>query len=54
VSEESIIADMIEINDSQIILGRPFLATSGCTIDVKRGQITFNAEVLCYIFFYGR
>jgi len=28
---------MIEIYDTQIILERPFLATSGCIIDVKGG-----------------
>ena len=29
--------DMTKIDDAQIILGRPFLAISGCNINVKRG-----------------
>jgi len=45
-----IIADMIETDDAQIILGRPFLDTLGCNIDVKRGWITFEAEG-CYAMF---
>jgi len=27
---------------TQIILGRPFLATTGCEIDVKEGRLTFD------------
>jgi len=30
VLEDFIIADMTKTNDAQIILGRPFLATTGC------------------------
>ena len=37
VLEDFIIADMTKTDDAQIILGRPFLATLGCTIDVKGG-----------------
>ena len=40
--EDFIITDMIETDNAQIILGRPFLATSGCIIDVKGGRITFE------------
>jgi len=49
--EDFIIADMTEINDAQIILGGPFLATSGCNIDVKEGWITFEVEgvMLCFV-----
>ena len=50
--KDFIIADMTEADDAQIILGRPFLATPGCTIDVKGGQITFEVGVLCYALFY--
>jgi len=35
--EDFIIADMTETDNAEIILRRPFLATSGCTIDVKGG-----------------
>jgi len=42
VLEDFIIADMTKFGDAQIILGRPFLATSGCIIDVKGGRITFE------------
>ena len=41
VFEDFIITNMIETDDAHIILGRPFLATTGCCIDVKRAQITF-------------
>jgi len=37
VLEDFIIAYMIETNDAQIILGRPFMAIAGCHIDVQRG-----------------
>ena len=33
--EDFIITDMTKTDDAQIILGRPFLATLGCMIDVK-------------------
>ena len=42
VLEDFIITDMTETDDAQIILRRSFLATSGCTIDVKEGRITFE------------
>jgi len=50
VLEDFMIADMTKTDD---ILRRPFLSTSGCTIDVKGGRITFEVGVLCYILFYG-
>jgi len=50
VLEDFIIADMIEIDDAQIILGRPLLATSDCSIDVRGGRITFGVEG-CYAVF---
>jgi hypothetical protein len=34
--------DIKEDADIPILLGRPFLATSGAIIDVKRGKITFE------------
>jgi len=47
-------ADMNETDDALIILGRPFLGTSGRNIDIKGGRITFEVEgVLCYVLFYG-
>ena len=41
---------MTETDDAQIILGRPFMATAGCHIDVKTGQITFEVQG-CYATF---
>jgi len=38
VLEDFIIPDMTETDDAKIIFGRPFLATSGCTINVKGGR----------------
>jgi len=38
VLEDFIIVDMTKTNDAHIILGRPFLTTSGCTINVKGGD----------------
>jgi len=53
VLEDLIIADITEIDDAQIILGRPFLATIGCNIEVKRGRLTFEVQgcyaMFCYI-----
>jgi len=55
VLEDFIIADMTETDDAQIILERPFLATSGSTIVVKEGRITLKVGgVLSCILFYGR
>ena len=42
--ENFIVADMTENDDAQIILNRPFLATAGCHIDIKRGRITFEVQ----------
>jgi len=36
------VLDMAEDSLTQIILGRPFLATAGCKIDVKEGKLTFD------------
>ena len=52
--EDFIITDMIETDDAQIILGRPLLATSGCSIDVNRGRITFKVGSVMYVLFYGQ
>ena len=52
VLEDSVIANMTENDDAQIILGRPFLATSGCVINVKWGRITFEVGVVFYVLFY--
>ena len=35
----------MEDSGIQIILGRPFLATIGCKIDVKEGRLTFDVRV---------
>ena len=43
VLDEFIVVDMVGEAYTQIILGRPFLATSDCKIDVKRGRLTFDA-----------
>jgi len=40
VLEDFIIVDMTETNNAQIILGRPFMATAGCHIDVRKGRTT--------------
>ena len=37
-----VILDMAEDSYTQIILDRPFLATSGYKIDVKEGKLTFD------------
>ena len=36
------VLDMADTLDRPIILGRPFLATGGVRIDVKRGALSFN------------
>jgi len=36
------ILDMTKDTRTQIIQGRPFLATAGCKIDVKEGRLTFD------------
>ena len=50
VLEDFIMTDMTETDDAQIILNRPYLATSNCNIDVKVGHITFDVEG-CYTMF---
>jgi len=47
VLEDFIIVDISKTDDAQIILGMP-LATSGCNIDVKRGQLQVER---CYAMF---
>jgi len=37
-----VILDIAEDSRTQITLGRPFLATAGCKIDVKEGKLTFD------------
>jgi len=54
VPEDFVVADVTETDDAQIILGRSLLATTGCTVDVKGGRITFKVGVLCYILLYGQ
>jgi len=34
-----VVLDMVEDSRTQIILGRSFLATAGCKIDVKEGKL---------------
>ena len=41
---------MIETDDAQITLGRPFMATASCHIDVRKGRITFEVQG-CYAMF---
>ena len=36
--------DMAEDACTQSILGRPFLVTAGCKIDVKEGRLTFDVK----------
>jgi len=40
VSEDFINADMIETDDTQIIIDMPFLVSVGCIIDVKEERKT--------------
>jgi len=37
-----LILEMEEDTHTPIILGRPFLATAGCRIDVKNGKLSFD------------
>jgi len=37
-----VVLDMAEESHTQIILGRSFLATAGCKINVKKGKMTFD------------
>jgi len=37
-----VVLDMAKDPRTQIILGRPFLATAGCKINVKEGKLTFD------------
>ena len=37
-----VVLDISEYPHTQIILGRPFLATAGCKIHVKEGKLTFD------------
>ena len=39
-----VVLDMANDSHTQIILGRPFLATAGCKIDVKEGKLTFDVR----------
>jgi len=42
VSVDFVTLEMEEDTRTPIILGRPFLATTGCRIDVKNGTLTFD------------
>ena len=42
IPTDFIIMDIKEDASTPIILGRPFLATAGAIIDVKRGKLTFE------------
>src|SRR3954465_2764732 len=42
IPTDFIIMDIQEDSNIPIILGRPFLATAGAIIDVKRGKLTFE------------
>ncbi|XP_038701821.1 uncharacterized protein LOC119998542 [Tripterygium wilfordii] len=44
LSADFIILNMEEDRDIPIIMGRPFLATTGTIIDVKKGLLTMNIE----------
>ena len=44
VAIDFVVLDMAEDCRTKIILGRPFLATAGCKIDVKEGRLTFDVE----------
>jgi len=53
VLEDFIIVDTPKIDDAQIILDRPILATAGCHIIVRKGWIAFEVEG-CYVVFCHR
>jgi len=44
VPVDFVILEMKEDTHTPIILGRPFLATAGCCIDVKNGKLSFDME----------
>jgi len=44
VLEDFIVVNMPETDDTQIILGRPILATTSCHINVRKGHISFEVE----------
>ena len=44
VLEYFIVVDMLQTDDTQIILGWSILATAGCHIDVIEGRISFEIE----------
>jgi len=44
VSKDFIVVNIPETDDTQIILGRPILATAGCRIDVREGRTSFEVE----------
>ena len=51
--DDFILLDMAIDAYAQIILGRPFLATSGYKVDVKEGRLTFDVGEchLGFVFF---
>ena len=44
MSIDLVMLDMTEDSHTQIILGRPFLATMGCKIDIKERKLTFDMD----------
>jgi len=42
ISDDFVVMEMEEDFQVPILLGRPFLATAGATIDVKHGKLAFN------------
>ncbi|XP_074293563.1 uncharacterized protein LOC141620644 [Silene latifolia] len=44
IPADFIVLDIPEDSDTPIILGRPFLATEGVLIDVKKGRLTFRIK----------
>ena len=42
IHDDFIVTDMIEDDDTPVLLGRPFLASVGALIDVKKGHLTFE------------
>lgn len=43
-----LVMDIIKNSHIMILLGRPFLATSGAIIDVKRAKLTFD-DTCCFV-----
>ena len=50
VLNDFVIVDMVGKAYAHVILGKPFLATSGCKIDVNGGRLTFDVWT-CHVEF---